>query len=55
MSDGSGQINLHSTALEGTSLYDAAYTVYGDDGWYYKFNPCNGFYAANHYDLAVCR
>lgn len=55
MSDDSGIINLHSTGLKGTSLYDSAYTVYGDDGWYYKFNPCNGFYAANHYDLAVSR
>ncbi|XP_039263438.2 uncharacterized protein LOC120339391 [Styela clava] len=52
MSDGSGRINLHGPALEGTSLYDAAFMVYSG-GWYYKYNPCNGYSLGGYSDLAI--
>lgn len=55
MSDGSGRINLHGPAIDDYYPYDSAFTIYGDDGWYYKFNPCNGFYMGYYYDLAVSR
>lgn len=53
MSDGSGRINLHGPAIDDDYPYDTAFTVSGGDGWYYKYNPCNGFSMGVYYDLAV--
>ena len=56
MSDGSGRVNLHSLALEasnGEELTDAAFAVYGSDGYNYEYNPCNGYSIFSYSDLAV--
>lgn len=53
MSDGTGRINLHGPALDDSYLYDSAFTIYGNDGFYYKYNPCTGFNYGGYFDLAV--
>lgn len=53
MSDGTGKINLQSLSLQDYYLYDSAFTEYGADGYYYKYNPCQGFYFDGYYDTAV--
>lgn len=53
MADGSGTVNLHSLALEGDVVNEAAFSVVGTDTRTYKYNPCNGFTYYGLYDLAV--
>ena len=53
MSDGSGVINLRSVGNPGFGRQDPAFEVLGDDGWYYRYNPCYSWNSVQFYNLAV--
>lgn len=58
MTDGTGRVNLHSLALEpqpGETLSEAAFGVFGEDGYTYNYNPCNGFSFYPLTNLAVSK
>jgi len=53
MSDGTGVINLRSLGNQGLGGQDPAFEVLGDDGWYYRYNPCYPWNSYQYTGLAV--